>query len=964
MHEDSEQPEEAGLLPRVLAWAVGGICRHPWVVLCLTLLSCAACGAYTWNNLTYLTHRNDLISNKKEYLKRWHQYVEEFGDDDDMVVVIRGDDRQKMEKILDEMAAEIAKRPESFERLFYKVDLTPLHSRALLFLPTEQIRQVHNHVQGMSLLLEPPVLAQLNPLFGWKMLSVQQLLRESERRLEVWKHEQPNKDAEDFFKQLDSISQGASDFLESPGRYRNPWRSVLPSPPTPLPEGEGSQGGPSQEEQLAKPQYFFSGDGKLAFLLVSPVKDKDPDNFTYAQKSIDSLRELIARMKDKHGDVEIGLTGLPVLENDEMVASQNDSNFASWLALIGVALLYLVVYRGFRYPLMTVLALVVGTVWALGWLTLTVGHLNILSAAFAVMLIGMGDYGVLWVTRFGQERQAGYDIASANRQTAMHVGPSIFTAAVTTAFSFFAAMLADLKAVSELGWIAGCGVLLCALSCFVVVPALLSIFDFRVHLTQAKDEMILSMQEHQQARREWLSWLMRRPRWVLAFSAFATLVLAGFALNIEYDHNLLNLQAPQMDSVQWEKKLIEHMSDSSWYAVSWTTTPEEALALKAKYEQLPEVSTVVTVASLIPPDQDRKLDLLRDIQQRLRKLPKRGEIIEHPAANVEDVKQTGERVLKLLALRQKEKPNESMGRLQTGVARLLKTIRRQGEAPTEPGVVQASHMAPASSVQHQLRQYDEWMTRDLAEDLHRLHDVSTPTPIRLDDLPANLRERYLGKNGKWLVRIFSKGCLWDFGPLERFVQQVRTVDPEATGKPFTTLEGLKAMRNGFLWAGVYALIAMVLVLLLDFGRVKHTLVALLPLAMGMIATLGFMAMFGFSLNPANMIAFPLILGVGADNGVHVLHDFRGRDRKTRYRLTHVTGFGIMVAALTTILGFGTLMIAQHRGMASLGLILTVGVTCCMLTALVFLPALLYVMGKREKTPAVPATLPMPEREAA
>jgi predicted RND superfamily exporter protein len=125
-----------------------------------------------------------------------------------------------------------------------------------------------------------------------------------------------------------------------------------------------------------------------------------------------------------------------------------------------------------------------------------------------------------------------------------------------------------------------------------------------------------------------------------------------------------------------------------------------------------------------------------------------------------------------------------------------------------------------------------------------------------------------------------------------------------------------------------------------------------------------MAMFGVPLNPANMIAFPLILGVGADNGVHVLHDFRSRDRTRRYRLSHATGRGIMVAALTTILGFGTLMISQHRGMASLGLILAVGVTCCMATALVFLPALLYVMGRRVRSETTIVTLPMEEREAA
>src|SRR6516165_5818154 len=215
MRQEPEQSKEASLLARILAWMVGHICRHPWWALNFTLLSCVICGIYTWKNLTYLTHRNDLISDKKEYLKRWHQYVEEFGDDDDMVVVVRGDDRKKMENVLDELAAEIDKRPESFEGLFYKVDLTSLHRRALLFLPTEQIRQVQHHIQGMSLLLEPPVLAQLDPLFGWKSLSVQQLLRESERRLEVWKHDQPNKDAEDFFKQLEAIGHGASDWLES-----------------------------------------------------------------------------------------------------------------------------------------------------------------------------------------------------------------------------------------------------------------------------------------------------------------------------------------------------------------------------------------------------------------------------------------------------------------------------------------------------------------------------------------------------------------------------------------------------------------------------------------------------------------------------------------------------------------------------------------------------------------------------
>src|SRR5205814_8675563 len=163
-----------------------------------------------------------------------------------------------------------------------------------------------------------------------------------------------------------------------------------------------------------------------------------------------------------------------------MVASQQDTNVASWLALAGVALLYLLVFRSFRYPAMTVATLLVGTAWAMGWLTLTVGHLNILSATFAVMLIGMGDYGVLWVTRYDQERSAGADVMTAMRATTASVGPSILAAALMTALAFYAAMLADFQAIAELGWIAGSGVLLCAFACFLVLPALLKTFDRRV----------------------------------------------------------------------------------------------------------------------------------------------------------------------------------------------------------------------------------------------------------------------------------------------------------------------------------------------------------------------------------------------------------------------------------------------------------------------------------------------------
>src|SRR5262245_8593274 len=539
----TERDEETRVIPRLIGWIAGFCARRRWLVLGVTCVSCALAVYANFCYLAFQTQRNDLLGPKKASFQRWQQYVDEFGDDDDMVVVVQGANRARMEEALEHLAAELRKEPEHFDRLFYKVDLRALRNRALLFLPAEQIRTIQDSLKRMELLLEPPLIGQVDALAGWRMLTVDQLLEKAATRLRDGAND---KDDEHLFRQTDAICRAAASFLSEPENYRNPWLSIVPPP-------SAGQAAVGDEDMMAAPQFFFSGDGSLAFLLVRPVKEKE--NFTCNQKSVDAIKALIkTRVAPAFPDLRLGLTGLPVLEDDEIIASQNDTNLASWLALAGVALLYLIAYRGFRYPMMTVATLLVGTAWALGWTTLTVGHLNILSSAFAVMLIGMGDYGVLWVTRFGQERKAGADLQTAMRTTALSVGSGILTAALTTALAFYATMLADFKAIAELGWIAGSGVLLCALSCFTVMPALLAIFDFRFETDRrrAGAAPTLSLEE---ARADntltdntltdnalWLPWVARRPGLVIGVSLAVTAVLGIFAARVRYDHNLLNLQ--------------------------------------------------------------------------------------------------------------------------------------------------------------------------------------------------------------------------------------------------------------------------------------------------------------------------------------------------------------------------------------------------------------------------------------
>ena len=452
---------ETGPVRRCLVALVGAVCRFPRTVLALSLLLCALSIWAAVVRLQYHTSRNDLLSPDKDYQKRWQQYLAEFGDDDDIVVVFRGTDRERMKSALETVAAKVRAQPELFDRLFYKADLRHLRKSArLLLLPDDEIEAIRRHISSddMNRLLGFGTLA-------WENVGLKGMLIDAQARLTRTKEGRPlTPDDAAFFAQLLTVSRTALATLDDPKAYANPWGGVVP-------RREG------QPDYLAEPQYFFSGDGTLAFLLTRPVKQKG--SFTAALKSVEAMRGVVAAVHAEFADVELGLTGMPVLETDEMAAAEHDTRLASYLAVGGVTLLFLLVYRSIWYPLLTVGTLLVGTAWAMGWTTLTVGHLNILSATFAVMLIGMGDYGVLWVMRYEQARRLGADVRSALLHTTTHVAIGNMTAATTLALAFFAAIFADFKAVAELGWIAGCGVLLCALACFTFLPALLMIFDRR-----------------------------------------------------------------------------------------------------------------------------------------------------------------------------------------------------------------------------------------------------------------------------------------------------------------------------------------------------------------------------------------------------------------------------------------------------------------------------------------------------
>ena len=268
MKPEQNRGQGATLVHRLMGGLVRAVCWCPRTVLPATrwpMVLCARLATYAAPSprLEYRTQRSDLIDPHKDCQERWRRYLAEFGDDDDIVVVVKGSDKNRMKAALDALAVEVGKQPKRFDRLFYKVDLRNLSNRALLFLPTEEIARIQGNLQSMGMLLEPPIIGHVDPLIGWRSLTLLRLLHEARNRAGKLLPEAPLSEGDEIFlTQLLAISRSATDVLENAAAYKSPWRSLMAQKP-------------EQQDLLREPQYFFSGDGSLAFLLTRPVKDID-----------------------------------------------------------------------------------------------------------------------------------------------------------------------------------------------------------------------------------------------------------------------------------------------------------------------------------------------------------------------------------------------------------------------------------------------------------------------------------------------------------------------------------------------------------------------------------------------------------------------------------------------------------------------------------------------------------------
>ncbi|MEM1061274.1 MAG: MMPL family transporter, partial [Planctomycetota bacterium] len=593
-HSGTDRSHRGGqpVLGEALRSVTRTVVAAPKITLLLALLVTGSCVAVTACYMRFKTERADLISPAADFHERWIEFTRSFGDADDLVLVVSADEPRVVKRTLQQIGDRLRREPELFADVLYKIEPRALRRKGLQYLTPTQLQRTLRRLEELRPLRQGrPDVAGI----GQTTYRVAGELNRATRYAAAGETSPVTPSAQ--IRQAEALTDSLSRFMSDAGDFRSPWPELLDVDDRLV-------------EDAARVHYFTNDRGTTGFIRVRPATDVTTGGFDGHAAAIDRLREIAGETSDPALGVSVGVTGIPVLESDEMRRSQTDMLRAGLYSFAGVGVLLLLGFKGLKHPVLALVMLAIALAWSFGFTTFSVGHLNILSVSFAVILIGLGiDFAIHYTSRYLEYRKEGYDLEEALGEASAGVGTGIVTAAVTTALAFFCATFTQFLGVAELGIIAGGGILLCALATFVILPPLIAIADANTDPEKLPGPGGLS----------WFNvGAQRFPTVMAALSLGVVLGLGYQAVDwrdelpvsaIGYDYNLLNLQAEGVESVELQKRIAED-GGSLLFAVSVADTPSEARALKRRFEALPTVGRVEELASRLPshpPQQTRNL---------------------------------------------------------------------------------------------------------------------------------------------------------------------------------------------------------------------------------------------------------------------------------------------------------------------------------------------------------------------
>lgn len=652
---------------------------------------------------------------------------------------------------------------------------------------------------------------------------------------------------------------------------------------------------------------FVLAQPKLDFTALSPGAAAE-----------DAIRDTIARLNltPEHG-VRVRLTGQVPMADEEFATVAEGAVRNTLLSFSLVALLLWLALRSLALIVPVLVTLALGLLVTAAFGVMAIGPFNPLSIAFAVLFIGLGvDFGIQFAVRYRQRRyllsEAGDDdLDHALAATGGRAGPGILLAALSVAGGFFAFLPTAYRGVSELGVIAGVGMLIAALLSLTLLPALL-------HLIRPAGEPA-SVEFKALAPLE--GFLTRRSRLVSAGLGLLALAAAATLPWLPFDFNPLNLRDPNTEAVATFHDLMRSPETTPNTLDILAPNLEEAQALAKRLEALPEVSQVMTLASFVPDDQEEKLALIQDASDLLG-LTLSPPVVQPPPDDAAVVA-----ALRELAGSLDKAANQGTGPAAVDAARLAAALRQLADGPPEGRARLAQALLPG-----------------LEATLKQLSEALQAKPVTLTDLPPELVRDWITPDGRARVEVRPRDLSEDNAVLRRFASAVQSVAPGATGTATSILASSDTIRDAFLVAGWIALALTLVLLLLALRSLRLALLALAPLVLAGLVTLAICTLFGPALNLANIIALPLLFGIGVAFDIYYVVAWK---RGERALLSTALTRAVLFSALTTASAFGTLALSSHPGTASMGELLAISLLTSLAAVIFGLPALLHAFAEEK-----------------
>jgi len=864
---------------------VGTVCSAaPWVATAATLATVLIL-IYTLTNLGINTDTGNMLSESLPFRRSWRDYKKTFPQYlNTILLVIDGATPDLARDASQALAARLKRETDIFKTVYLPGGDSFFEKNALLYLSLEELEDLADNLSRVQ-----PCLARLTrdqSLRGFFSLltSATEAVRSGE-----------NFDLAPMFDRVSAAIQASL----NQNHYEFSWQELI------FAEKSNSE-------------------ERRRIIVVQPQLDSK--DLVPTARAMRELRQLVRQLQlnPEHG-VRVRLTGEAALEYEELISVSRGAGIAGLMALLMVLIVLFIGLGSPRLVIATLVTLLMGLIWTAGFATVALGKLNLISVAFAVLYIGLSvDYAVHFCMRYREMLQLGHTHMSAVRGSGQDIGSSLFLCAISTAIGFYAFIPTAFTGVSELGLIAGTGMFISLFANLTLLPALLTLFPISPKKASPPDQTSL--------RRS--TFLLGLPVYHARIVLIGGLLLglAGLVLlpQVRFDYNPLNLRDPATESVSTYADLFEQSKTSPWSIA--VIAPNEAGSgeHKARLNGVDQVKASITLHDFIPPHQQEKLAIIEEIRLLLGP-----ELLETQARSRADAAQ------RMAALDD----------LKTELDRFLSTERKSTLAESGKRLSRSlerftAALESADQPAEMLANLEARLIGSLAANLRSLQNSLSAGTVSMADLPKELVRRWVSPDGRYRINVLPRENVNDNEALNRFVAAVRAVAPDATGAAVISLEAGKAIVRAFQQALFSATIAIAILLIILLQPKSDTLLVLSPLLLAGVLTGAAMVVLDVPFNFANVIALPLLLGVGVDSSIHMVRRYRTAPPANGNLLQTSTARGVLFSGLTTFCSFGNLAFSSHRGLASMGMVLTVGMGFTLLCTLVVLPALLAIVGRR------------------